>query len=145
MKHKFSSLNRSGKSEKSKAIHKLDVALSNLIRSTDEVCATCGKPHEVYDCGHFRRRECMATRFDYRNVAKQGQKENRFEGGKPYEFGLYIDRKWGRGTAKKLYRLSKKIWQWEISELEQLADAARHSFMAYRQVYDTLAAKKSKK
>ena len=60
----------------------------------------------------------MATRFDYRNVAGQCKKENRFEGGKPYEFGLEIDKRFGKGTAEKLFKLSKTIKQWEIGELE---------------------------
>jgi hypothetical protein len=50
----------------------------------------------------------MATRFDYRNVAGGCKKENRFEGRKPYEFGLAIDGRFGKGTAAK---------QWEIGEL----------------------------
>ncbi len=141
MKRKFG-LSNYGKSEKSKAIHRLDTALSYVIRGIEGDCATCGQQHDVYDCGHFRRRECMATRFDYRNVAKQGQKENRFEGGKPYEFGLYIDKKWGKGTAQKLYKLSKTSWQWTIEELDQLTSAAKHSYLAYCTLYDEIAAKK---
>jgi|KBSMisStaDraftv2_1062788.scaffolds.fasta_scaffold162082_1 hypothetical protein len=49
----------------------------------------------------------MATRFDYRNVAGGCKKENRFEGRKPYEFGLAIDGRFGKGTAAKLFKLSK--------------------------------------
>lgn len=138
MKRKFSTLNRHGKTEKSKAIRKLDTALSNLIRGIEGSCATCGQEHAQYDCGHFRRRECMATRFDYRNVAKQGQKENRFEGGRPYEFALYIDRTYGEGTAKKLHDLSRTTKQWEVKELEQLTTAAKHSFLAYKTLYDEI-------
>jgi hypothetical protein len=142
---KFSTLNHYGKSDKQKAVHKLDTALSLLVRSTEEACATCGQQHDVYDCGHFRRRECMATRFDYKNVAKQGVKENRFEGGKPYEFGLFIDKKWGKGTAQKLYRRSQEIWQWEVSELDCLTDCAKRGMNVYMQQYDIFAAKKEKK
>jgi hypothetical protein len=143
MKRKFG-LNKYGKSEKQKAVHKLDTALSNLVRSIEGACATCGERHDTYDCGHFRRRECMATRFDYKNVAKQGVKENRFEGGKPYEFGLYIDKTWGAGTAKKLYKISQKIVQWEVNDLDQLTSAAKMGMNVYRQVYDELAAKRIK-
>lgn len=53
----------------------------------------------------------MATRFDYRNVASQCKKENHFEGGKPYEFGLAIDERFGKGTAAKLFKLSKTTKQ----------------------------------
>lgn len=144
MKRKFG-LNKHGKSEKQKAVHKLDTALSTLIRSNGEACATCGQQHDVYDCGHFRRREYMSTRFDYKNVAKQGVKENRFDGGKPYEFALYIDKKWGKGTAQKLYKRSQEIWQWEVKELDCLTDCAKRGFNVYKQQYDIFAAEKAKK
>ena len=49
----------------------------------------------------------MATRFDYRNVAGQCKKENRFEGGEPYEFGIAIDERFGKGTAAKLSKTTK--------------------------------------
>ena len=80
----------------------------------------------------------MATRFDCRDLAGQCKKENRFEGGKPYEFGLAIDDKFGKGTAAKLFTLSKTTEQWEIRELEQLTSAARHSYLAYTTLYDQL-------
>jgi hypothetical protein len=140
MKRKFG-LNKHGKSEKQKAVRKLDTALSLLVRSQYKQCCTCGRMGEL-DCGHFRRRECMATRFDYRNVAGQCKKDNRFNGGLPYEFGIFIDRTWGEGTAKELFNLSNEIWQWEVSELDQLTSAAKHSWLAYTSLYDELAAKR---
>ena len=63
----------------------------------------------------------MATRLDYRNVAGRCKKENRFEGGKPYEFAIRREiRK--RHTTAKLFKLSKTTKQWEIGELEQLVE-----------------------
>jgi hypothetical protein len=53
----------------------------------------------------------MASRFDYRSVAGQCKKENCFEGGEPYAFGLAIDERCGKGTAAKLYKLSKTAKQ----------------------------------
>ena len=132
-------INRNGKSELSKAIRKLDIALSGLIRGQGiHTCTTCGRQTDDFDCGHFRRRECMATRYDYRNVAPQCKKCNRFEGGRPYEFGLAIDKQWGKGTAQKLYKKSQTIKQWTVKELDQLCGAAKHSFLAYKTVYDEL-------
>jgi hypothetical protein len=83
----------------------------------------------------------MATRFDYRNVAGQCREENRFEGGRPYEFALAIDKKFGKGIAQKLYKLSHISRQWEIKDLEQLTSAARHSYLAYTTLYDELSKK----
>lgn len=131
-------MNKHAKTERAKAIRKLDTALSILIRAGQSTCASCGRITTELDAGHFRRRECMATRFDYRNLRAQCRKCNRFEGGRPYELGLAIDEAWGKGTAQKLFQLSKTIKQWELDELEQLESAAKHSFLAYRMVYDQL-------
>ena len=68
----------------------------NSSRAREGACITCGRGDIPLDAGHFRRRECMATRFDYRNVAGQCKKENRFEGGKPSKFGLAT----GKGTQR---------------------------------------------
>jgi hypothetical protein len=57
-------LNKYGQSERAKAIRKLDDALSQLIRARDRSYITCGRGDIPLDAGHFRRRECMATRFD---------------------------------------------------------------------------------
>jgi Bacteriophage Lambda NinG protein len=143
MTRKFG-LNRYGQSERAKAIRKLDAAVSKLIRARDGACITCGRGDVPLDAGHFRRRECMAPRFDYRNVAGQRKKENRFEGGKPYEFGLAIDERFGKGTATRLFKLSKTTKQWEIGELDQLKSAAKHSYLAYTTLYDQLAALSNK-
>jgi len=118
---------KNGQSERAKAIRKLDTALSQLIRARDRACITCGRGHVPLDAGHFRRRECVATRFDYRNVAGQCKKANRFEGGKPYEFGLAIDERFGKGTAARLFKLSKTTEEWKIGELEQFM-VVRHRF-----------------
>jgi Bacteriophage Lambda NinG protein len=123
MTRKFG-LNKYGKSERAKEIRKLDAALSQLVRTRDRPCITCGEGDVPLDAGHFRRRECMATRFDSRSVAGRCKKENRFEGGKPYEFRLAIDKKFGRGTAAKLFKLSKTTTQWGIGELKQPTSAA---------------------
>lgn len=85
----------------------------------------------------------MSTRFDYRNVAGQCKKDNRFSGGLPYEFGIFIDKTWGDGTAKELFKTSQQVWQWTIEELQQLESAAKMGWNVYMQVYDDLAAKKS--
>jgi hypothetical protein len=44
-------------------------SLSKLVRSRDGACITCGRGDVPLDAGNYRRRECMATRFDYRNLA----------------------------------------------------------------------------
>ena len=96
-------LNRYGESDKAKAIRKLDVALSKLVGLRDGTCITCGRGYVPLAAGHFRRRECVATRFHHRNITGRCKKENRFEGGQRYEFGFAIDKKFGAGTVQKLF------------------------------------------
>jgi len=115
-------------------IRKTDAAVAKMIRENATECITCGEPHEVYDCGHFRRRELMATRFHPWNIHPQGRKENRFEGGM-FEYGVALDRKYGPGTAEFLDMLSRNIEPWSTLELQQLRGAARMGPRVYAQVY----------
>ena len=133
-------LSKVSKSEFSKAVKKLDIALSRMVRDRDKEigCITCSRKHDTYDAGHFRRRELMSTRFHYQNVNAQGIKENRFEGGRTYEYGLALDKRYGAGTAKKLEKLSREIKQWQIEELEALTVAARMGVNVYNQLYEEL-------
>jgi hypothetical protein len=120
----------------------LDEALSILVRQHYEQlgCFTCGRliPWRDADCGHFRRREHMSTRFDLRNLGFQCKKCNRFDGGLSYEFGKKLDEIWGPGTAEEMDRLFKHTVQWDVRELEQLRGAAKHSWLAYLTLYSEL-------
>jgi len=73
------------------------------------VCVTCGKPkpYADLDAGHFVGRRYKATKFDERNVAIQCRSCNRFNSGESYAFGVWIDKKYGAGTAESLYNLSR--------------------------------------
>lgn len=144
-------IHRHSKQPQAKAIYKLDRALSDLVRShylpLGECMDGCGiqiKSVNDADAGHFRRRECMSTRFDLRNLILQARKCNRFDGGRPYETSLAIDKLWGNGTAQELERASHKTVQWPVSELDQLAGAAQHSWLAYLTLYDELIQPKLK-
>ena len=109
-----------------------------MIRARDSICITCDQPHEVMDCGHFRRRELMATRFHPMNLNAQGVKENRFEGGRTFEYGIAIDKKYGTGWSAFLNELSKKIEPWTTTELQQLRAAARMGSAVYITLYREL-------
>ena len=88
-------------------------------------CIDCGTLKGNFDCGHFRRRECMPTRYHPWNLAKQNRRCKRYDGGRTFEFGAAIDRQYGRGTAAFLERLSRKIEPWTTEELGTLRAAAR--------------------
>ena len=76
----------------------------------------------------------MATRFHPYNVNSQGVKENRLEGGRTYEYGVAIDKKYGAGTATFLKKLSRTIEPWETREQDQLTAAARLGYPVFLQV-----------
>jgi hypothetical protein len=139
MKRSFG-LHRVGNTPLQKAIAKLDVAFGAMIRARDAQigCITCGRTDVPMDAGHFIRREKMSTRFNPANVNGQCRKENRFEGGRAYEYGLALDRKYVKGTAARLFKESQKIKQWEVKDLEFLADAARKGPAVYNQAYESL-------
>jgi hypothetical protein len=139
-------LARVGKSPRQKLINKLDIAFAKMIKERDrnESCITCPNIQKELDdprawhCGHFRPRGSMGTRFDPRNAAKQCAYDNIYLEGRSYEFSLAIDKKYGKGTAAELYRLSKRITQIDERQLEQLLAAAKMGYRVYRQLYDEL-------
>ena len=123
-----------------KAVAKLDTAVSLMVRARDEgkPCVTCGAVGRQMDCGHFQWREQMATRFHLKNLAGQCTKCNRFQGGRTYEFGLELDKRWGAGTADEMYKLAHTTKKWDIKHLEQLTSAAKKGVRVYSQLYREL-------
>lgn len=130
-------LHRVGSTDRQRAVHYTDVAVSQMIhvRDKDEGCITCGAKDRQMDNGHFRRRENMSTRFHPLNCNLQCTKENRFEGGKTFEYGLALDKKYGKGCALFLEKLSRKIEHWTETELDQLKSAAKMGHQIYTQTY----------
>ena len=58
-------------------------------------------------CGHFQSRANLKTRFDEENCQVQCVGCNMFKQGEQYKFGLYLDGKYGEGTAVELEYLAK--------------------------------------
>lgn len=56
--------------------------------------------------GHFRSRAKLATRFDWQNNHGQCSGCNGRGGGKPFEYGLEIDKKYGEGTSIQIHEKS---------------------------------------
>ena len=95
---------------------KLDRVFSLFIRKRDSKngfgnCCTCGKLVDIKEahCGHFISRRHQATRFNEKNCSLQCVSCNTFNQGRQYEFGLYIDKRWGAGTAEKLLIESRQV------------------------------------
>jgi hypothetical protein len=100
----------------SKLQKELDRLFSLWVRQSNAVngvvsCCTCGKimPWRASQCGHFMSRRYNSTRFDDKNVAPQCSSDNMFNQGRQFEFGLYIDKKYGVGTAEALSVKSKML------------------------------------
>ena len=135
-----SRLNKNSQREVAKLIKKLDRCLSKLTleRDKNEGCITSGVKTGIFHAGHFRRRSLMSTRFHPQNVNKQSARDNTFLYGREYEYGLALDRKFGEGTARKLYELSRKTRQWTADELRVLISACEKGHLVYSEIYSKL-------
>ncbi len=101
----------------SKLKKKLDSLFSQYIRlrNADYLgrvkCFTCGdmKHWKEQQAGHFQSRSHHSTRWDEVNVQVQCVKCNMFRQGEQYKFGLYLDDRFGDGTAEELENRAKTI------------------------------------
>ena len=101
----------------SKLKKKLDVLFSQYIRrrNADHLgrvkCFTCGveKHWKEQQAGHFQSRSHHSTRWDEVNVQVQCVKCNMYRQGEQYKFGLYLDDRFGDGTAEELEYRAKTI------------------------------------
>lgn len=97
------------------------------IRDCDEnriaKCCTCGKVIDVKyaDCGHFIKRQHMATRFDEKNCAAQCKYCNRFEQGKDVDFERYLIKRWGEDAVLLLKSGKRNTKKMSTFELDLLA------------------------
>ena len=101
----------------SKLKKKLDVLFSQYIRrrNADHLgrvkCFTCGveKHWKEQQAGHFQSRSHHSTRWDEVNVQVQCVKCNMYRQGEQYKFGMYLDQRFGNGTAEELEYRAKTI------------------------------------
>ena len=101
----------------SKLKKKLDKLFSEYIRrrNADHLgrvkCFTCGdeKHWKEQQAGHFQSRSHHSTRWDEVNVQVQCVKCNMYRQGEQYKFGMYLDQRFGDGTAEELEYRAKTI------------------------------------
>lgn len=111
-------------------IKKLDKVFSIYIRqrNMDENgivrCITCGrvKHWKEVDCGHYRKRQYMNTRFDEMNCQEQCKRCNAFEQGADVNFRYALVRKYGEEDVLLLEYRSKLSKKWTRFELELLIE-----------------------
>ena len=101
----------------SKLKKKLDKVFSEYIRRRNAdhlgfiTCFTCGvKKHwKEQQAGHFQSRSHHSTRWDEINVQVQCVKCNMYRQGEQYKFRMYLDQRFGDGTAEELEYRAKTI------------------------------------
>ena len=111
----------------SKLKKKLDSLFSQYtrLRNVDHLgrvkCFTCGveKHWKEQQAGHFQSRSHHSTRWDEVNVQVQCVKCNMFRQGEQYKFGMYLDQKYGEGTAEELEIRSKTIVKLNRTDYEE--------------------------
>lgn len=114
----------------------LDRHFSRFIRLRDSDengygrCCTCGKRLFWKDahCGHFISRRHRATRTDEQNCALQCAGCNTFNQGRQYEFSLYIDQRYGKGTADRILVRSRQLSK--VSSFDKKVIAKKYKELA---------------
>tara|TARA_R110002020_G_scaffold11041_3_gene42052 strand:+ start:571 stop:978 length:408 start_codon:yes stop_codon:yes gene_type:complete len=86
------------------------------------ICVTCNKVSHYksgMQNGHFQSRRFMATRYDEQNCAVQCIGCNCFKQGEQFRFSIYIDSKYGEGTAEELQYKARQIQKFSRTDYEE--------------------------
>jgi len=128
-----------------KDIEKVDRVFPRYIRELNAVdgyctCFTCGAKVMIMltDCGHFRSRRNMATRWNEYNCAPQCINCNRARSGVYDVFRAKQVDKYGLQTVENLVRLSHQTVKYTSAELDTI-------YQNYREKLDTLMVLKANK
>jgi hypothetical protein len=112
----------------SKLKKELDKWFSLYIRLRDATaegmvqCFTCTKVSHYksgMQCGHFQSRSFLPTRFDEVNCQPQCVGCNMFKQGEQFKFALWIDAKYGDGTALELQYQARTIVKFSRSDYDE--------------------------
>jgi len=120
------------KSERDVLTKEIDTLLSLWIRQSNQVngltsCSTCQKsyPWRQIQNGHYQSRRFTATRFSEKNCAPQcarcncwGATELSGIPGEGKAMEVWLDRKWGEGTAGMMKRESRMYYKPSIVALQ---------------------------
>jgi len=86
-------------------------------------CCTCDKPLHIkggdINAGHFMIAKRLATRWNEKNCHAQCIDDN-MTGGEQYRHSQYIDKRYGKGTAKDLEQLSLSVIKYSDFDLIEL-------------------------
>jgi hypothetical protein len=119
--------------------HNANVAIHKMIRERDagKACVSCAEIRTL-EAGHFRVSTLAPTNYHPANLNGQCRNCNGYNGGKTYEYSIELDKRWGKGTAAFLEKLSRTSDRWSIEELGTLKDAARRGSRVYEATYYAL-------
>ena len=119
----------SPKTERGKAIAKLDKIFSLYIRQRDSEngafkCISCGqtKPYAQSDCGHYINRQHFATRYDEKNCNAQCRKCNRFGEGNIQGYRKGLIAKYGEKAIDLLEMKKFNTCSLSLPEIEILTN-----------------------
>lgn len=111
-------------------------SLAIRLRDADKygmgTCITCSDKlhYKSGHAGHFISRRFGATRYHPENVNLQCVKCNTFNAGEQYKYGLAVDLKYGRDTAKKLHDLAHSDFRFTRPFLENVIAEAKEEVRA---------------
>ncbi len=71
-------------------------------------------------CGHFQSRGAYSTRWDVVNCQVQCYGCNVMQQGKQYQFGLNLEKKYGKGIAEELLIKSKQTVKYSNDDLKEM-------------------------
>ena len=109
--------------------NKADQEFSRYIRLRDSdemghvVCCTCGKVvfWKDADCGHFRKRRHLPTRWLETNAHAQCKECNQGKDGAHVEYCHFLNRKYGPGIVLKLSQISQYKDKYTQVEVDNIA------------------------
>ena len=84
-------------------------------------CVTCGKVahYKQMHNSHFQSRKHLTTRWNEINCQVGCVKCNVYNYGEQYKFSIYLDNKYGEGTAQELEFLARQITKVSRSDYEE--------------------------
>ena len=127
--------------ERQKLVNKLDLIFSEYIRirHCDHLgnvkCITCGDYYHWTEvqCGHFIKRGNMATRWDLKNCGEQCMTCNCANDGMEESHRIYIENKYGEGTADELERRGRSEAHYSEHDLKQMIEELRTELKALKE------------
>jgi len=84
-------------------------------------CVTCGKVAHYKEMhnSHFQSRKHLSTRWNEQNCQVGCVRCNVFNYGEQFKFSIYLESKYGKGTAQELEYLAKQITKVSRSDYEE--------------------------